>query len=74
MGREGRLTQGRRRPKRDHAQYGLRCIGGRLIYLFDETQGDVFVWRVNEENGQFIELQSRHRSLEGALKKSKRFN
>ncbi|WP_322088402.1 toxin VasX [Burkholderia sp. BCC1999] len=52
----------------DHAQYGLRCIGGGFIYLFDETQGDVFVWRVNEENGQFVELQSKHRSLEGALK------
>ncbi|WP_416268181.1 toxin VasX [Burkholderia cepacia] len=52
----------------DHAQYGLRCIGGGFIYLFDETQGDVFVWRVNEENGQFIELQSKHRSLESALK------
>ncbi|VWB21488.1 hypothetical protein BAR24066_00852 [Burkholderia arboris] len=52
----------------DHAQYGLRCIGGGFIYLFDETQGDVFVWRVNEESGQFIELQSKHRSLEGALK------
>ncbi len=57
--------------KLDHAQYGLRCIGGGFIYLFDETQGDVFVWRVNEENGQFIELQSQHRSLEGALKSYK---
>lgn len=51
----------------DHAQYGLRCVGAGFVYLFDETEGKVFVWRVNEENGQFIELQSRHRSLEAAI-------
>lgn len=55
-------------PKLKYAQYGLRCIGGGFIYLFDETEGDVFVWRVNEENGRFIELQSKHRSLQAALK------
>lgn len=53
--------------KLDHAQYGLRCVGAGFVYLFDETEGMVFVWRVNEENGQFIELLSRHRSLEAAL-------
>ncbi|OOW00819.1 toxin VasX [Pseudomonas sp. MF4836] len=53
--------------KLDHAQYGLRCVGGGFIYLFDETEGKVYVWRVNEENGQFIELLSKHRSLEAAI-------
>ncbi|PTX08319.1 hypothetical protein DBL07_04030 [Achromobacter mucicolens] len=53
--------------KLDHAQYGLRCVGAGFVYLFDETEGTVFVWRVNEETGQFIELLSRHRSLEAAL-------
>ncbi|WP_343737077.1 toxin VasX [Achromobacter sp.] len=53
--------------KLDHAQYGLRCVGAGFVYLFDETEGTVFVWRVNEENGQFVELLSRYRSLEAAL-------
>jgi len=53
--------------KLDHAQYGLRCVGAGFVYLFDETEGTVFVWRVNEENGQFVELLSRNRSLEAAL-------
>jgi len=54
-------------PKLDHAQYGLRCVDSGFVYLFDKTEGKVFVWRVNEENGQFIELQSRYRSLEAAV-------
>lgn len=53
--------------KLDHAQYGLRCVSAGFVYLFDETEGTVFVWRVNEETGQFIELLSRYRSLETAL-------
>ncbi|CAB3632195.1 hypothetical protein LMG26685_00755 [Achromobacter mucicolens] len=51
----------------DHAQYGLRCVGAGFVYLFDETEGTVFVWRVNEETGQFVELFSRYRSLEAAI-------
>ncbi|NBA95899.1 toxin VasX [Pseudomonas sp. R5(2019)] len=61
-----KLQQGFR--KLDHAQYGLRCIGAGFIYLFDETEGDIFVWRVKENDGQFIEMKSRYRSLDSAIK------
>lgn len=54
--------------KLQHAQYGLRRVGGGFIYLFDETEGDLFVWRVNEDDGMFIELHAKHRSLQDALK------
>ncbi|MGV8403111.1 toxin VasX [Pseudomonas aeruginosa] len=54
-------------PKLKHAQYGLRCIGGGFIYLFDETEGDVFIWGINESDGQFLELLSRYSTLEKSL-------
>ncbi|WP_309295736.1 toxin VasX [Pseudomonas protegens] len=55
-------------PGLKHAQYGLRFIGGGFIYLLDETEGDVFVWGIKEDDGQFLELLSKHSTLEASLK------
>lgn len=55
-------------PKLKYAQYGLRCIGGGFIYLFDETEGDVFIWSIREDDGLFSELRSKYRTLESNLK------
>jgi hypothetical protein len=48
-------------------QYDVRRVGGGFVYLFDETRGDVFVWRVNE-NGSFSELKSSSKTIGAALK------
>lgn len=59
-------------PPLARAQYDLRCIGAGFIYLIDETRGDFFVWKADD--GQFIELLAKTRTLDEALKNYKEGN
>lgn len=56
------------------AQYDLRCIGEGFVYLIDETKGDFFVWKAENDRGQFIELLAKTRTLDEALHNYKEGN
>lgn len=57
-----------------NAVYDLRCIGAGFVYLIDETKGDFFVWKVDREQGQFIELLAKTRTLDEVLSNYKEGN
>jgi|GEM_PF-1338506 len=55
-------------PALKRGQYGLRGLDSGFVYVLDETRGDEFVWKIDEEAGQFVELDKRSATLEKALK------
>jgi hypothetical protein len=49
-----------------HMQYGLRHVGGGFVYLFNEGNKKIFLWRANED-GTFSIMSSGYRSLGSKL-------